>query len=496
MDALPAAPIPPHAGSPAPRRLRALPMLNRFARLGDPFVAPTAPVPLRAPRLLALSAEAARLLGLDPGELGGEGALELLAGNAPLPGGAPAVPVRGGHRFGAWAGRLGDAGSLLLGEAVAADGSALELRLDRAGAAPGLALPAAGGREAAIRAALRAFLGSEALHGLGIPTTRALAVLASAPGQDAAADAAVLLRLAPSFVSFGHFEHFYFCGRHDALRVLADHLIDAAFPELRAEPQPCFALLRETTLRTARLVAAWQAAGFCHGLMHTDSMSMLGLTMDHGPFAFMEGFDAHRIANPDDTDGRYAWAAQPGVGERNCAALAQAMLPLVGSTDEAQAAIAPYRRVFTAELERLLRERLGLLEEGRDDRALFDALFALLHENRADFPRFFRGLAELRSGDDTGDGACRALCVDKERFDAWAAQYRQRLRQEARDDAQRAAAMLRANPARILRARDIEDAVQAAAGPEPDLDAIARLQQWLARPFDDARSQPPAEGPG
>ncbi|GAA4406003.1 protein adenylyltransferase SelO family protein [Quisquiliibacterium transsilvanicum] len=489
-------------------------MVNRLARLGAPFVVAAQPVPLAHPRLAALSAGAAGLLGLDPDLLRSEDALAALSGNRQLPGGAPVVTVHGGHRFGLWAGRLGDAGTLLLGEAVGAAGQCQEIRLDRAGRAAALAVPPPGDPAALLRAAIRAFLCSEALHALGIPTTRALAVLASdaAASRESAHQGAVLVRLAPDFLSFGHFEHFYFSGRHDALRVLADHLIDRALPHLRAEPQPYFALLRETTLRTARLVAAWQAAGFCHGLMNTDSMSMLGLTMDHGPFAFIEGFDAHHVANPSDTGGLYAWSAQPGVGERNCAALAQAMLPLVGSAEDARAAVSPYRREFTAELERLLRARLGLAAPGDADRVLFDRLFALLHENRADFTLFFRGLAQVRAGDAGGDATCRALCADGEAFDAWAEQYRQRLRQEARDAAERAHGMRLANPARVMRDQAVEEAVrqavgieidqvaeaaldqaaEATAGRDADFSAIARLQLELSRPFEDAEPGFPA----
>lgn len=480
-------PLPGAHGVPS---LDALPLDNRLARLGAPFVATAEPAPLGSPRLLAWSADAAALLGIDPEAFRSPGALELLAGNRPLPGGAPVVSVHGGHRFGLWAGRLSDTGEVLLGEVVGAAGQRQGIRLDRAGRAAALALAPPGDRRALLRSAIRAFLCSEALHALGIPTTRALAVLASDPACDAGQQGAVLARLSPSFLSFGHFEHFYYCGRHDALRVLADHLIDSALPELRAEPQPYFALLRETTLRTARLVAAWQAAGFCHGLMNTDSMSMLGLTMDHGPFAFLEGFDAHRVSNPADAAGLYAWSAQPGVGERNCAALAQAMLPLLGSVEDARAAVSPYRRAFTAELERLLRARLGLAVQGDADRVLFDGLFALLHENRADFTLFFRGLAQVRADGAAGDAACRALCADGEAFDAWAEQYRRRLRQEGREDAERAQAIRLANPARVLHDRLVDQAIDAAVGQEADFSAIARLQQELSRPFEDAQPGP------
>ncbi|HWS74671.1 MAG TPA: YdiU family protein [Quisquiliibacterium sp.] len=475
----------PPADSPGEANpLSSLRLDNRFARLGDTFYTPMPPEPLPSPRLVSVSPAAARLLGVDPAALAHPQAVDILAGNRPLPGGEPLAAVYAGHQFGNWAGRLGDGRAILLGEAIGPDERRWEIQLKGAGRTPYSRM---GDGRAVLRSSIREFLCSEAMDALGIPTTRALAVVGSDQPviRETVETAAVLTRLSPSFVRFGHFEHFYYCGRHDALTTLADHVIDAFYPHLRAEPQPYAALLREVTVRTARLIAAWQAVGFCHGVMNTDNMSILGLTIDYGPFGFIDGFDAHHISNHSDDGGRYAYSRQPGIGEWNCYALGQAMLPLLGTVDDAQAALAPYRREFADELERRLRAKLGLVEPAAHDRALFDRLFAMLHEGRTDFTRFFRALAQVRSADATGDGACRALCRDVAAFDAWVALYRERLCQEARDDGERGREMLRVNPKFVLRNYLAEQAIRAADAPGHDPGEVDLLLQVLSRPFDE-----------
>lgn len=485
---------PPSLVPAASPSLSGLRLDNRFARLGEPFLTRIAPQPLSDPYLVAVSPAAAALLGLDPETLSRPDAIAVFAGNQPLPGGDPVATVYGGHQFGHWAGRLGDGRAHLLGEAVV-DGARWEIQLKGSGLTPYSRM---GDGRAVLRSSIREFLCSEAMHALEIPTTRALAVVGSdlPVARETMETAAVVTRLAPSFVRFGHFEHFYYCGRHDALRTLADHVIDTCYPELRDAPQPYFALLREVTLRTARLIAAWQAVGFCHGVMNTDNMSILGATIDYGPFGFIDGFDAHHVCNHSDDTGRYAYSRQPGIGEWNCFALGQAMLPLVGSVEEAQAALSPYRRTFADELETRLRAKLGLVEPGRHDRELFDGLFALLHEQRADFTLFFRALAQVHSGDSGGDSACRALLRETAAFDAWVGSYRERLRQEGVDDVARAEAMRKVNPKYVLRNYLAEQAIRAATAEPRDFSEVSRLLAVLSRPFDeqpgnDAYAAPP-----
>ncbi len=460
---------------------------NAWARLGAPLGLPVSPTPLPAPRLVAVSESAAVALGIDPAGLGRPEALAVLAGAAGLPGGLALATPWGGHRDRAWAGRLGDLRAFLLADGVDAAGRPWALQLEGAGPTP---FAGDGDGRLSLAAALREMLFTEALAGLGIPTIRALAVAASdAPGSDVdGSPAATLLRLAPGFVRFGHFEHLYYCGRHDALRVLADHVIRTWFPELRDAPHPYAGLLREVGLRTARLVAAWQAAGFCHGAIDTSTLSVLGLTMAAPSASFLEAYDADHTG-AGKAAGPQAYAAQPAAAEWCCYRFGQAMLPLVGSIDQAQAALAPFRRSFGDELERLLRLRLGLAQARERDRALLDGLFAMLHRQHIDFPGFFQALAQVRSDDASGDHACRALCVEPAAFDAWVERYRARLREEGRDDRLRAAQMLQANPREALREARIEDAVRAevdrrGGNPGEGPGTLGRLLRALARPFD------------
>ena len=494
------APGPAAASDP----LAALRIDDRFAALGDPFHRPASLPPLAAPRLLGASDPSARLLGLDPAALSQPQVLEILAGNRPLPGGQ-ALAVTGGvsrHRLPGANQAAGQA--VLLGEVLGPGGQRWEIQLSRfaAGAHAPRADQASGGVPVgALEPAMRELLQAQFMQALGMPSTSALSLVTSgaAPDGDPDRPVAALARLAPSFVSFAHFEHFYYCGRHDALERLADHVIDTFHPELREAADPAFELLRELTLRTARLVAGWQSIGFCHGSMDTDRMSILGLAFGYGAGDFIEGFDAQHVADPTDREGRFAWSAQPAMGEWNCCALGQAMLPLLGSIEAAQAAVAPYRRAFTEELERRLRDKLGLLQALPHDRALFDALFGLLHEARADFTRFFRALADAGRADGHGDAGCRALFEDASGFDAWIQAYRQRLDQEGREEAERVHAMLRTNPATVPRAAHLQRALQSARTAGHDAGEIADLLKVLSRPFDEPAAadvpQPAAAAP-
>jgi len=473
---------------------------NSFARLGPSYYTRLPATPLARPYLVAACPAAARLIGLDPDELSRPHGIETLAGNRPLPGADPLAAVYSGHQFGVWAGQLGDGRALLLGEAVGPDGGRWEVQLKGSGRTPYSRM---GDGRAVLRSSIREFLCSEAMHALGVPTTRALAVVgADEPVfRESVETAAVVVRMSPTFVRFGSFEHFCHSGRHAQLRALADYVIERFYPWLRDEPRPYAALLREVTVRTARLIAHWQSLGFCHGVMNTDNMSILGLTIDYGPFGFVDGFDAGHVCNHSDHEGRYAYANQPAIGEWNCYRLGEALLPLLGSADEARTALSEYRPAFSGELERRLRDKLGLRPARDGDDALFDGLFRILHEGRVDFTRFFRALSRVHSGGDAGDSACRDLFVDRAAFDAWVAGYRARLRAEARDDAERALAMDRVNPKYVLRNHLAEVAIRAARGGDeaarlglggarpgaepPDFSEVRRLLEVLSRPFDE-----------
>jgi uncharacterized protein YdiU (UPF0061 family) len=298
--------------------------------------------------------------------------------------------------------------------------------------------------------------------------------------------------MAPSFVRFGSFEHWSSRRKTEELKILADYVIDRFYPQVRAEANPYAAFLAEVTRRTAELMAHWQAVGFMHGVMNTDNMSILGETLDYGPFGFMEAFDSGHICNHTDQQGRYAYSMQPQIGHWNCYALGQALLPLINEVEAAQAALDVYQPAFAAKIDALLHAKLGLVTEQDGDRALFDAMFALLDENHADFTQFFRRLGNLRVdaagiADDAGnahpDAALRDLFLDRAAYDGWAVRYRERLRAEHSVDAERKRAMDAVNPKYVLRNYLAQVAIEKAQN--KDFTEVARLLSVLQRPYDE-----------
>jgi uncharacterized protein YdiU (UPF0061 family) len=483
---------------------------DSFAQLGPEFFTRLPAQPVPAPYLVGYARETGTLLGFEP-EIATQASsaaafAELFSGNAsrapdagalPLP--LPFATVYSGHQFGVWAGQLGDGRALTLGE-VAHAGARYEVQLKGAGHTPYSRM---GDGRAVLRSSIREFLCSEAMHHLGIPTTRALCVIGSdlPVRREEIETAAIVTRVAPSFVRFGHFEHFYANDRPDLLARLADHVIARFYPHCRASQDPYLALLEAVVRNTAELLAQWQAVGFCHGVMNTDNMSILGLTIDYGPFGFMDGFDTNHICNHSDTQGRYAYRVQPQAAYWNLFCLAQALLPLLGrpaGTDaagaderalaDAQRTLEGYKGIFAKAFEGCMRAKLGL-ETARDgDEVLIDRLFDIMNANHADFTLTFRNLARVSKHNAGGDAAVRDLFLDRAAFDAWAADYRLRLAAEAREDGPRAAAMNAVNPKYVLRNHLAEQAIRQAR--QKDFSEVARLLEILRQPFDE---QPEAE---
>lgn len=470
-------------GLAAPSRyLDQLPLTHSFAALPPAFYTRLQPTPLPAPYLVCASAGAAALIGLDPAEFATPAFAATFAGNQPLPGAQPLAAVYSGHQFGAWAGQLGDGRAILLGEVAAAEGGTLELQLKGAGLTPYSRM---GDGRAVLRSSIREYLCSEAMAALGIPTSRALCVVGSDQlvMRETPETAAVATRLAPSFIRFGSFEHWYYQGKTAELKTLADHVIDRFYPDLRAAANPYQALLAEVTRKTAHLVAQWQAVGFMHGVLNTDNMSILGITIDYGPFGFMEAFNAGHICNHSDSQGRYAYAMQPKIGHWNCYALGQALLPLIGEVEDVQTALSGYGAAYQEKIDDLLHAKLGLQTRQETDGALIDAMFRLMQDNHVDFTLFFRRLGELQRENAAADAPLRDLFIDRAAFDAWAGQYRLRLGQENSSDAGRRLAMHAVNPKYILRNYLAQVAIDKAQ--DKDFSEIARLQKVLERPFDD-----------
>ena len=427
------------------------------------------------------------------GELGlsdwlhSEPALQVLSGNAAARDGAALASVYSGHQFGVWAGQLGDGRALLLGEIDSPRGPQ-EIQLKGSGLTPYSRM---GDGRAVLRSSIREFLCSEAMHHLGIPTTRALAVVGSPQPvmRENVETAAVVTRVAPSFLRFGHFEHFTHTANDvAALRRLVDAVIDRYFPACRDAPVPLLAWLQEVARRTARLIAQWQSVGFCHGVMNTDNLSILGLTIDYGPYGFLDGFDPMHICNHSDHQGRYAYARQPGIAWWNLHALAHALEPALDDEAEpaAQAlgeAVAVFKDEFGVTMQRLFRAKLGLASERDDDAALVDALLRLMAAERTDYTIAMRRLAEFSSDPGASNERVRDLFIDRAAFDAWGARYAQRLRDEHSSDAERRERMRRVNPKFVLRNHLAELAIRRAQ--EGDFSETQRLLRVLQRPFDE-----------
>jgi uncharacterized protein YdiU (UPF0061 family) len=346
-----------------------------------------------------------------------------------------------------------------------------------------------------LRSSIREFLCSEAMHGLGIPTTRALALTASPHRvrRETIETAAVVTRVAPSFIRFGHFEHFAHSGEpghHEVLQALVDHVIEHQLPALKDAPQRALALLQSAVDSTAQLMAAWQSVGFCHGVMNTDNMSILGLTIDYGPYGFLDGFDPKHICNHSDSQGRYAWQNQPQIGYWNLRALAQALVPVIPEFEEDEAVITEVLRSYEQRFPQAMTERwrakLGLAAPQEGDGALAVDLLTLMAEHRTDFTITFRRLCDYRAELtplDAANAPVRDLFVNREAFDAWAVRYRARLQQEGSVDAERRQRMRRVNPVYVLRNHLAETAIRLSqAGDDTE---VRRLHRLLQTPYDD-----------
>ncbi|MDF0606422.1 YdiU family protein [Neisseriaceae bacterium TC5R-5] len=452
---------------------------QRYQTLPPACYQRVSPTPLSEPYPVVINEALCAQLGLEPASLLQPAAVAVLAGCRLTEGMQPLAALYSGHQFGVYVPQLGDGRALLLGDTQAEDGTVWEWQLKGAGPTP---FSRSGDGRAVLRSSIREYLCSEAMHGLGIPTTRALAIMGSdeAIYRETVETAAVVTRLAESFIRFGSFEVFYHRGQHDLLRELADYVIRQHYPLCAESAQPYQALFTEICRRTALLMADWQAVGFCHGVMNTDNMSILGLTLDYGPFGFLDGFDAGHICNHSDHRGRYAYQQQAQIALWNLHCLASAFLPLVAE-DVLLAALQEYRHHFEQAYLQRMRAKLGLQQAEAEDGELISALLLLLHAQHTDFTLFFRRLADfpLVAG---GVEAVRDLVIDRDLFDQWALHYRQRLQLENSVDGERRIRMQQVNPKYILRNHLAETAIRQAVE-HSDYSEINRLQRCLQQPF-------------
>ncbi|WOE80122.1 YdiU family protein [Pseudomonas protegens] len=453
---------------------------NRFARLGDAFSTHVLPEPLDNPRLVAASPAAMALLDLDPAVAESPVFAELFGGHKLWTEAEPRAMVYSGHQFGSYNPQLGDGRGLLLGEVYNQAGEHWDLHLKGAGQTPYSRM---GDGRAVLRSSIREFLASEALHALGIPSSRALCVIGSDTPvwREKQERGAMVLRLAQSHIRFGHFEYFYYTKKPELHKQLGEHVLALHFPECLEQPEPYLAMFREIVERNAELIAQWQAYGFCHGVMNTDNMSILGITFDFGPFAFLDDFDAHFICNHSDDQGRYSFSNQVPIGQWNLSALAQALTPFI-SVEALRETLGLFLPLYQAHYLDLMRRRLGFTQAEDDDQQLVERLLQLMQNSGVDYSLFFR-----RLGDDAPDQALARLrddFVDRNGFDAWAEQYRQRVaRDPLQGQEQRRTRMHAVNPLYILRNYLAQKAIDAAES--GDYSEVRRLHQVLSRPFEE-----------
>ena len=450
---------------------------NRFARLGDAFSTAVLPEPIADPRLVVASPSAMALLDLDPSEAEDPLFAQIFAGHKLWSSAEPRAMVYSGHQFGHYNPRLGDGRGLLLGEVINDRGEHWDLHLKGAGQTP---YSRSGDGRAVLRSSIREFLASEYLHALGIPTSRALCVTGSSTPvwREKQERAAMLLRLAPSHVRFGHFEYFYYTQQADKLKALLDHVLTCHFAECLDDPQPVAAFFRSVVERNAGLIARWQAYGFCHGVMNSDNMSILGITFDFGPYAFLDDFDAQHICNHSDDSGRYRYSHQVPIAHWNLAALAQALSPFV-EADQLRATLALFLPLQQAHYLDLMRRRLGLSTAQDSDQRLIERLLELMQGSAVDYSLFFRRLGEQPV--QQALNRLRDDFIDLAGFDQWAADYVARCADEGAEEPERQQRMQAVNPLYVLRNYLAQQAIEAAE--QGDYGPVRELHTVLSQPF-------------
>ncbi|HEY0960966.1 MAG TPA: YdiU family protein [Pseudomonadales bacterium] len=465
------------------------------------------PLGFPAAELVSWSRELGAELGVSPDTMGTEQFTALVSGNAALPGHEPYALCYGGHQFGHWAGQLGDGRAINLGEVVTPGGQNQVLQLKGAGPTPysrgadGLAV---------LRSSLREYVCSEAMHHLGIPTTRALSLVRTNEdvvrdmfydGNPQAEPGAIVCRVAPSFNRFGSFEIFTHRGDHELLRKLADYTITTDFPSLLAtggtpDPEVYAEWFHEICRRTADLIVHWMRVGFVHGVMNTDNMSILGLTIDYGPYGWLEPYDPHWTPNTTDAEGRrYRYGAQPQIALWNLVQLANALYPLVNAVPPLEAGIELYKSRYEQGWLRMMRSKLGLEQEHEDEPLLIQQLLNAFSLAETDMTLFFRHLADLDFAKPVTamPPAIKQAWYDEEPSNearvallGWLQRYQQRLQQEQQPADARRAAMHAVNPLYVPRNYLAQLAIEAATGGDASV-----LEEWMA-----VLKQPYTEQPG
>ena len=461
---------------------------NQYIKLGEAFYARTRPAPVANPALIKFNNELASTLGLTVCEP--EDCAKIFSGNLIPEGAEPLAMAYAGHQFGGFNPQLGDGRAILLGEVESPAGEFFDIHLKGSGPT---AFSRNGDGLAALGPVLREYLVSEAMHKMGVPTTRALAAVTT--GEEVVRErllpGGVITRVAKSFVRVGTFEYFAARDNFAAIRQLADFIIERTYPEAREAANPYAGLLQGVVERQAALIAQWMNLGFIHGVMNTDNMAITGETIDYGPCAFMDDFDYNKVFSSIDRDGRYAYGNQATIGLWNLTRFAETLLPLLDDNNDAAIEVA--KAILSTYVDRYQQVRLSGLQAkcglvsidgqtDQQDKELIEALFDIMAAAGADFTLTFYQLSRLSSQPGNGDSEIRRLFASSTQFDDWLAKWRERLSRDAQADEARQKTMQAVNPVYIPRNHQIEAAIRAAED-RGDFSVFHALHAVLQNPY-------------
>ncbi len=455
---------------------------NSYARLPEQFHRPAKPAAARAPTLIRFNHALAEALGLDVAGADDARLAQVFSGQVIPVGSAPLAQAYAGHQFGHFNPQLGDGRALLLGEVVSPSGARFDIQFKGSGPT---AFSRRGDGMAALGPVLREYIVSEAFAALGVPATRALAAVSTGEQvvRETLLPGAVFTRVAASHIRVGTFQFFAAQGDEEAVRTLADYVIDRHYPQARDADNAYLAMLTMVAERQAQLIARWLSIGFIHGVMNTDNMAISGETIDFGPCAFLDEYDPRKVFSSIDERGRYAYANQPGIGQWNIARFAECLLPLLDADEEkaieaANGVLKAFGDTFQAAWLQAFRDKLGLAGEGEDDRVLVSDFLELMHQGEADFTLTFRTLSKIAGG--AAVDTLTDLFTAPLGLSDWITRWRARI-DDGRNAAERQAAMEAVNPALIPRNHRIEEAIAAAI--YGDFSFFHRLVEAIAHPY-------------
>lgn len=450
---------------------------NSYARLPEKFFTKTLPEPARTPELALFNKKLADELGLDEEMLQSEIGATILSGTDIPENAEPIAQAYAGHQFGSFT-MLGDGRAVLLGEQITPDGQRFDIQLKGSGKT---AYSRGGDGRAALGPMLREFIISEAMHGLGIPTSRSLAVVTTGIPvvRETFLPGAVLTRVASSHLRFGTFQYAAQWGILEELKALADYAIDRHYPAIRNDENPYLSFLKNVISRHAQLVSKWQLAGFIHGVMNTDNMTISGESIDYGPCAFLDTYEPGRVFSSIDQYGRYAFSNQPKITGWNLARFAETLLPLIDENQDqaielAQDALGDFGNQFQRNWTAGMKAKLGLFGDDAGDDKLIDDLLKLMHDHKADYTNTFRALT-FGQLQDTG-------LAGKDGFDAWHAAWKTRQQQQAESAEDSQELMRSSNAAVIPRNHRVEEAIEAAVGRQ-DFSLAEKLVEAVRNPY-------------